>query len=216
MRLLGVVVSGVCEGGVFASGLCDDGDCADGVLSGLEGVACGAGVLSGDDDGCCACRSGVVDGVFCAWSALPQEIIPIAIARVARNDSVCIFFTNPPGALRLFREILHAPCQQFTRKTLRNDSALKTHDLVLCVDEPWIAISGKIPTDIPETLYREGQLLKPLQDRRRALTARYKENYSRHTLVIGRKKKKSRSRSCSSILIEILRSVSNRANGFKP
>lgn len=102
IRLLGVVVSGVlCDGeaGAVESGLCDEGDCADGVLSGDEGVegdgvgevcgVCCEGVVSGDDDGCCACWFGAVDGVVsCAWSALPQEIIPMAIARVARNDSV--------------------------------------------------------------------------------------------------------------------------------
>jgi hypothetical protein len=78
-----------CEGGgVVASGLCEDGDCEeDGVRSVLSGG--GVGVVSGVDDGCCAWLFGVVEGVVSwAWSALPQEIIPSAIARVARNDSV--------------------------------------------------------------------------------------------------------------------------------
>ena len=66
------------------------------MLSGVEaggvcvvlGVCC-EGAVSGVDDGCCAWLFGVVEGVVSwAWSALPQEIIPSAIARVARNDSV--------------------------------------------------------------------------------------------------------------------------------
>lgn len=85
VRELGAVVSGVCD----ESGVCEDGVCP---LSGIDGDGvgdvCGVccdGVVSGDDDGCCACLSGVEGVVSCAWSALPQEIIPIAIARVARN-----------------------------------------------------------------------------------------------------------------------------------
>src|SRR5581483_3050731 len=79
----GVFASGVCPG------VCADGACCDeGGISG-EGVGCVCGVccvgvVSGADDGCCACVSGVVDGVVCAWSALPQEIMPRAIAKVAR------------------------------------------------------------------------------------------------------------------------------------
>ena len=90
--------SGVLLGGV--DGLCDDGLCEDsGVLGVLDdgvcddgvcvlGAGCAAGGISGDG-GCCVCGccwSAGDDGVAWALSALPQEIIPMAIARVARNE----------------------------------------------------------------------------------------------------------------------------------
>lgn len=93
-------MSGVCEGGFCEDGVCEDGGiCEFGVVSGacVDGVCCD-GVVSGEDDGCCACRSGDVDGVVCALSALPEEIIPRTIASVARNERDRNFFTNPPGA----------------------------------------------------------------------------------------------------------------------
>lgn len=93
----GVLLLGVCE-----DGLCEDwsgvllGDCAedgedDGVLDDgvcAFGVCCAAGGISGDA-GCCVCGccwSVEDDGVDWALSALPQEIIPITTARVARNE----------------------------------------------------------------------------------------------------------------------------------
>jgi len=89
--------SGVLLGGVLLEGDCDDGACEDwsGVLDGVcaVGVCCEEGGISGDG-GCCVCGccwsvedDGVEDdGVDCALSALPQEIIPMTTARVARNE----------------------------------------------------------------------------------------------------------------------------------
>ena len=96
----GLFASGDCEldglevDGVDEDGLALDGLCVSGVLEGdcVLGVCCEAGGISGDGVGCvcgvCCVWSGAVDGVDCAWSALPQEIIPIAIARVASTDRV--------------------------------------------------------------------------------------------------------------------------------
>jgi len=78
---------GLCEdwSGVLL-GVCEDGVCEDGVLE--DGVCCAAGGISGDGAGwvCGVCWSAEDDGVDWALSALPQEIIPMTIARVARNE----------------------------------------------------------------------------------------------------------------------------------
>src|SRR4051794_37882989 len=76
VRFAGVPASGlwpefgVCVEGAVVSGLCEDGVCDDRLLSGIAGGVLGAvcgvccdGVVSGEEDGCCAWRSGVVDGV---------------------------------------------------------------------------------------------------------------------------------------------------------
>ena len=90
-------VDGLCEDGLCDDGVCedsgvlgvlDDGACEDGVC--VLGAGCAAGGISGDG-GCCVCGccwSAGDDGVDWALSALPQEIIPMAIARVARNERV--------------------------------------------------------------------------------------------------------------------------------
>src|SRR5579862_2718526 len=81
----GALASGVCEPGAVALGVC----CEAGGISGdgvgwVCGVCCD-GAVSGDDGVCCDWLLGV-DGDVWAWSALPQEIIPTAIATVARNE----------------------------------------------------------------------------------------------------------------------------------
>ena len=84
-------MSGVCD----CEGVCEDGVCAD-------GVCCEEGGISGEggcwvvEGVCCdwVLSGAVVDGVDWAFSLLPQEIIPSAIARVARDDRDKIFFTN--------------------------------------------------------------------------------------------------------------------------
>lgn len=88
----GLCEEGLCEDsgvlGVLDDGVCEDGVCEDGVCA--FGVCCEEGGISGDG-GCCACGccwSVEDDGVDWALSALPQEIIPMAIARVARNERV--------------------------------------------------------------------------------------------------------------------------------
>src|SRR5215467_7001944 len=91
----GAVVSGVWEGGCCVLGACCD--C---------GVCCGGAV------------SGVDDGVVCALSTLPQEIIPMTTARVARKEMDCNFFTNPPGANRLGGN----PVQVFCHRGTKSDS----------------------------------------------------------------------------------------------
>ena len=65
----------------------DDGELAvggSGVLG--EGVVdgCCDGGVSGDDG--CALDGDCVDGVVCALSVPPQEIIPMTTARVARKE----------------------------------------------------------------------------------------------------------------------------------
>ena len=92
----GLCVEGEDEG-LDASGACvldgleEDGLASDGAVDGLleDGVCCAAGGISGAGAGCVCgvCWSGDVDGVDWAFSALPQEIIPKASARVARNES---------------------------------------------------------------------------------------------------------------------------------
>lgn len=90
------MLAGGCDG-VCDDGLCDDwsgvllGDCEEGVLDDgvcADGVCCEAGGISGDGAGCVCgcCWSAEDDGVDWALSALPQEIIPMTTARVARNE----------------------------------------------------------------------------------------------------------------------------------
>ena len=105
-------VAAVGGASLFESGVCVWSGVGAGVwVDGLweEGVCCVAGGTSGDGVGCGVCCvggvSGVgvggvcwslgvdvvgvsvgVDGVVCAWSALPQEIRPSTTASVARNE----------------------------------------------------------------------------------------------------------------------------------
>jgi hypothetical protein len=83
----GVCEEGLCEdwSGVL-DGVCEEGLCDDGVLE--DGACCEAGGISGDGVGCVCgcCWSAGADGVDWALSALPQEIIPMTTARVARNE----------------------------------------------------------------------------------------------------------------------------------
>jgi len=78
--------------------------------------------------GCCDC--GGVDGVVCAFSAVPQEIIPTARARVAANDRDEIrIFTIPPGAKPALPQIEQALCHQWALVERSKLPALNLHNL---------------------------------------------------------------------------------------